>query len=141
MRAESVELLVDEEIAACEASEVLGSSGAKLVRSGTHVFLTVPRGRDGNPATFDLDCSQFDAQPISVDMVTNETHESLPMDQWTPGVPHSLHPVTGRPFVCLQGIAEYHSHPSHVADSWDRYRTTYRLPQLVRRLLEKAGAS
>jgi hypothetical protein len=72
-------------------------------------------------------------------MVDPVTSEELPMEAWTPGVPHSIHPVTGKPFVCLQGIAEYHSHPSHLTDSWDRYRHIYRIPQTVKALLNKAG--
>lgn len=28
------------------------------------------------------------------------------------------HPQTGRPFVCMRGAREYHTHPSHVGDSW-----------------------
>ena len=135
-----LEQLLEDEVAACAASEILAPAGAQLTRVGTSLFLAFPRGRDGNPGLFRLDCSGFDAQPISVSMVDSDTHEALPMEKWTPGVPHSLHPVTGLPFVCLQGVAEYHSHSSHTADTWDRYRNTYRVPQLVRRLLEKAGA-
>lgn len=35
--------------------------------------------------------------------------------------PHPAHP---RPFVCMQGSREYHTHPSHVADLWDNYRNS-----------------
>jgi hypothetical protein len=33
------------------------------------------------------------------------------------------HPNTGRPFVCMAGTLEYHTHPSHVTDYWEGYRT------------------
>jgi hypothetical protein len=32
------------------------------------------------------------------------------------------HHLTGRPFICMPGAREYHTHQSHVADSWDNYR-------------------
>jgi hypothetical protein len=32
------------------------------------------------------------------------------------------HPQTGRPYLCLPGIREYHSHPQHSGDDWLRYR-------------------
>jgi hypothetical protein len=33
------------------------------------------------------------------------------------------HSVTGRPFVCMAGVREYHTHSSHVADVWDNYKS------------------
>lgn len=32
------------------------------------------------------------------------------------------HPETNRPFVCMRGAREYHTHPSHVSDSWERVK-------------------
>lgn len=32
------------------------------------------------------------------------------------------HPETGFPFICLRGFREYHTHPQHTDDPWDRYR-------------------
>lgn len=34
------------------------------------------------------------------------------------------HPLTGRPFLCLPGIREYHEHPQHSGDDWLLHRTT-----------------
>lgn len=34
------------------------------------------------------------------------------------------HPNTGRPFVCMRGAREYHTHSSHTSDLWDNYRGT-----------------
>lgn len=28
------------------------------------------------------------------------------------------HAQTGRPFICMRGAREYHTHPSHVGDAW-----------------------
>jgi hypothetical protein len=73
-------------------------------------------------------------------MVDYQSLVELPIGRWTPGVPHSIHPVTNQPFVCLQGIAEYHSHPSHLSDTWDRYRNRIRIRETMIALLKKAGA-
>jgi hypothetical protein len=33
------------------------------------------------------------------------------------------HNITGRPFVCMAGTREYHTHSSHTSDLWDNYKT------------------
>jgi len=35
---------------------------------------------------------------------------------------NSIHPGTGRPFLCMVGSREYHQYPGHTEDLWDRYR-------------------
>ncbi len=32
------------------------------------------------------------------------------------------HPTTGRPFVCMAGTREYHTHPSHIGELWTNYK-------------------
>jgi hypothetical protein len=32
------------------------------------------------------------------------------------------HPMTGRPFICMRGALEYHTHPSHLNDPWGQLR-------------------
>jgi hypothetical protein len=34
----------------------------------------------------------------------------------------SNHPSTGRPFICMRGVREFHTHPSHLNERWDNYR-------------------
>jgi hypothetical protein len=34
------------------------------------------------------------------------------------------HPATHRPFVCMRGAREYHTHPSHVGDPWEAVKGT-----------------
>lgn len=41
------------------------------------------------------------------------------------------HPTTGRPFLCLRGIREYHEHPQHSGDEWLLYRTEMSLFSIV----------
>jgi hypothetical protein len=131
--------VLDKEVELAKAQ--LGRLPAKIEvwRDGTNIYVSFDRGRGGKSGVFRLDCWNYDTQPPSVSMVHPLSLTELPMEQWTPGVPHSIHPVTNRPFVCIQGVAEYHSHPSHVDDSWDRYRTRFRVPQAILKLLQKAG--
>jgi hypothetical protein len=35
-----------------------------------------------------------------------------------------IHPATQRPFLCLPGIREYHSHPQHTGDDWLLHRAS-----------------
>lgn len=34
----------------------------------------------------------------------------------------SAHPTANRPFICMRGSREYHTHPSHVGESWEPLR-------------------
>ena len=49
-------------------------------------------------------------------------------DRWSPDGPRDLlvdqHPITGRPFLCVPGTREYHSHPQHSGDDWLLHRST-----------------
>lgn len=35
------------------------------------------------------------------------------------------HPASGRPFLCVPGTREYHSHPQHSGDSWLLHRSQH----------------
>lgn len=35
----------------------------------------------------------------------------------------SAHPSTGKPFICMRGSREYHTHPSHTTDAWASIKT------------------
>ena len=64
--------------------------------------------------------------------------EEWPKGGWSAGSPH---PLTGKPFLCLPGIREYHSHSSHIGDTWDGYRLrgTYRLRDILERVYQRFG--
>lgn len=34
----------------------------------------------------------------------------------------SPHPTTGRPFICMRGSREFHTHTSHINEAWAQYR-------------------
>lgn len=35
---------------------------------------------------------------------------------------NSQHPTTGRPFICMIGSREYHTHSSHINDHWSNHK-------------------
>lgn len=37
---------------------------------------------------------------------------------------NSAHPFTARPFICMIGSREYHTHPSHINDHWSNHKDT-----------------
>jgi hypothetical protein len=41
------------------------------------------------------------------------------------------HPATGKPFLCIRGIREYHEHPQHSGDDWLLYRESITMFSLV----------
>jgi hypothetical protein len=59
---------------------------------------------------------------------------------------HSAHEQTGRPFVCMRGVREYHTHSSHRHEVWDTYRNEdgMNIPgivtQIARALRKNVGA-
>jgi hypothetical protein len=48
----------------------------------------------------------------------------------------SQHPSTGRPFVCMPGVHEYHTHPSHLDVLWEQVRGRLRLPIVIYQIQE-----
>lgn len=93
---------------------------------------------DGRPLRLRFDGRRFDAEPFRV-AVVGDDGDILHHEEWPPGLSLGEHPVHGRPFACLRGTFEYHTHPSHLEDSWDRYRPTLRLADLAHHILTKGG--
>jgi hypothetical protein len=64
-------------------------------------------------------------EPPSIELLDKDGNY-LPADK-VPQKPGGVfnrghHHLTGRPFVCMAGSLEYHTHSSHVSDSWDNYK-------------------
>jgi hypothetical protein len=77
----------------------------------------------------------------SLTLFDPESGELLPWEKWPQGVwaVGNPHPTTGKPFLCLPGIYEYHIHPSHLNDPWSNYsgRESYKLGHLVHRVWQR----
>jgi hypothetical protein len=93
---------------------------------------------DGTRVWLCLDGTGFDAEPFAV-TITEDDGSAAPAGRWPAGLLSGIHPVLGRPFVCVRGCAEYYSHPSHFQDRWDTVRPALRLAELLDHLLRRAG--
>jgi hypothetical protein len=72
-------------------------------------------------------CDEWNGKPPSIEVLREDgTPHASP---WPPngnpsGVFHQgPHPTTGRPFICMRGSREFHSHSSHAGDLWDNHRS------------------
>jgi hypothetical protein len=115
----------------------LGDRVSAVTRSGTTVQILF-RSPDNQPVRLRFDGARYDAEPFRV-AVVDDGGSVVEHGRWPAGLSHSIHPVLGRPFACVQGTFEYHCHPSHLNDRWDTYRSTIRLADLVDHLLRKTG--
>lgn len=92
---------------------------------------------------FTFRCDEWDDLPPSLNLFDPDTGQDLPWGRWPQGVwsVGNPHPVTGKPFLCLPGIREYHTHSSHLGDAWENYRArgTYSLPYIVHRVWQRFG--
>lgn len=86
-------------------------------------------------------CDDWDDLPPSLGLHDPVTGRELAYAEWPQGA-WSIgdhHPVTGKPFLCLPGIREYHTHPSHRNDAWSGYRLrgTFGLHEIVDRISQR----
>jgi hypothetical protein len=115
----------------------LGDRVSAAIRSGTTIQVLF-QSADRQTVRLRFDGARYDAEPFRV-AVLDEGGGVVEHGRWPAGLSHSIHPVLGRPFACVQGTFEYHCHPSHLNDRWDTYRSTIRLADLVDHLLRKSG--
>jgi len=67
-----------------------------------------------------LTCDDWNDRPPSIEFFDWEGRPLASIERDPAGVfNNSPHPVTGKPFVCMKGAREYHTHPSHTADAWE----------------------
>jgi len=128
--------LLDAEVAV--ARNRLGQRVTGIHRDG-YVVRTPVRAPDRRQVWLSLSGLNYDAEPFSVFVADDEGATSA--DLWPTGLLAGVHPVTGQPFACVQGCAEYYIHTSHFQDRWDAVRPRIRLADLLDHLLVRAGIS
>ena len=137
------------EVRALQTDEAAGFVCAKDWRlvSTTHPTLAIVlrHRRSGREIEFRFACDDWDDLPPSLSFHDPDDGRELPWAEWPKGgwVVHESHPSTGKPFLCLPGIREYHTHPSHLRDKWEGYRLrgTYRLRGIVDRVDQRFNDS
>lgn len=99
--------------------------GWRIISMEYPVFDVVFTHSTAQPLRLRLECRQWDEQPPSIELL----HEDgTPVTAQPPGAGNIFfpghHPIVGRFFICMRGVREYHTHPSHLTESWSNYRGT-----------------
>jgi len=80
-------------------------------------------GPGRQPLRVRMQCDDWNELPPAIDLlsIAGEQLKSLPSGPT--GIFHQgPHNMTGRPFVCMAGTREYHTHSSHTSDLWENYK-------------------
>lgn len=88
----------------------------------------------GNKIRIRFDCVNWNELPPSVTLHAWDGSFLTTVPPSSTGIFNgSAHPQTGHPFICMRGIREWHTHPSHNADRWEPFRSQaeYRLGEIV----------
>src|SRR5438445_704486 len=98
-----------------------------LVLAETHPFLTIAvRHRATNKVrTFRFGFDNWNDLPPSLVLIDAETAEELAGNFWPTDNQSHWHQSgssTNKPFMCMAGIREYHTHQSHITDLWENYK-------------------
>ena len=81
-----------------------------------------------------MNCENWNARPPSIGLLGESgQHITSAIASSTNIFNNSPHPSTGRPFVCMPGVFEYHTHSSHLNDHWELRRNLpgFRLLEIV----------
>ena len=101
--------------------------------------------RSGRKIEFRFNCEDWDELPPSLTLHDPAIGQEIPWKHWPQGVWSVLecHPVTRKPFLCLIGIREYHSHNRHLGDLWENYRplSSYGLLSIIDRVQQRFNDS
>ncbi len=80
------------------------------------------------------DCTDFDGLPPLIDLLDANRRplaaDAWPRDEHSRGIVTS-HPKYHRPFFCRPGTREFHDHPQHEDQPWDRIREEMSLSGLL----------
>lgn len=68
-------------------------------------------------------CDNFNELPPTIELLTLDGKFLTQVERDPAGIFNSsAHPITGKPFICMKGSREYHTHSSHLTDTWESIR-------------------
>lgn len=106
--------------------------------SRTFPLLDVAFEADGRiPFRAQMNCDDWNELPPSITLLSIKGEVLTRVPTGPPGIFHQgPHPITKRPFVCMAGSREYHTHSSHISDRWENYklRSGYDLGGILTRI-------
>jgi hypothetical protein len=75
------------------------------------------------PLRLRLNCTDWGELPPAIDLLEADGAYLATVPNNTNSVfNQGPHERTHRPFICMRGSREYHTHSGHVSDRWDNYR-------------------
>jgi Predicted metal binding domain len=84
-------------------------------------------------------CENLDGDPPTAELWLPD-RTPLPAEEWPAALMRegviNGHPDYDRPFFCRQGLREYHSHPQHEDEPWDKHRESLPMHTVVLGLLD-----
>lgn len=95
------------------------------VLSLDHPIIDVAFLADGRlPLRIQMNCEDWNELPPAITLLSADGGLVTVAPRGPTGIFHQgPHPITKRPFVCMAGSREYHTHPSHLTDPWENYKT------------------
>lgn len=97
--------------------------GWKVVKVEYPVLDVIFEHPTAAPLRLRMTCDDWDELPPSIELLDAAGSH---LAAAPPNVGNVFHPGphrhTGRPFVCMRGTREYHTHESHLTDYWSNYR-------------------
>ena len=136
----------EKELLLGEAKDFVAAQGWEIVEFEYPVLavvLTHPKSR--RRVGFRFLCDNWDDQPPSLTLFDPATpNQELPWAKWPKDWNAAeRHAHYSKPFLCLPGLREYHSHESHLNDHWANLRPkdSYKLRYIVERVHQKFGGS
>jgi Predicted metal binding domain len=114
--------LFEEEVAKF-SPELLASRSWSLFSTQYPILDVGFSAADGARLRLRLLCDDWNERPPSVQFLDWEGRSLGQIARDSSGVfNNSAHPATGKPFACMKGVREYHTHPSHTGDAWETIR-------------------
>jgi hypothetical protein len=95
--------------------------------------LTIHHRATGKLRTFLFEFDNWNDQPPALSIVDPDTRQPVTGTLWPQQYQSYWHQsgwsntpliTTPKPFMCMPGILEYHTHYSHVGDKWDNYKAS-----------------
>jgi hypothetical protein len=131
-----VERALDHELELARNQVTLMERVTSMTREARTIVVK-PRRIDA-PLLLVFDGRNYDADPLGLTVVDETTGAVASTEMWPGNLSAGEHPSLKRPFACIRGLYEYHTHYSHL-EPWDRWRYSLRFPLLLKHVLDKAG--
>lgn len=96
------------------------------VFSMTYPLLDIGFEGEGRmPFRVQMNCEDWNEQPPWITLLDfdGKILPTLPSGSPSNIFNSGQHNITQRPFICMAGSREYHTHTSHVGDSWENYKS------------------